>query len=170
MKIIDPVAPRRANKVLLAKSLTTVAGATIGLIDNSKPGATEVLKGLRRALEDKGSSCDYRRKRHPVMAAPFLREMSKTCKAVVIAIGDCGSGTSWSMQDLISLESQQVPVALMVIEQCRDWALAEARASGLLEPRLVVVKGEVEFLAPEEVESIGAAAAEEVVRSLTKVS
>jgi hypothetical protein len=167
ISIMNPVAPRRQAVVPLAPRLRNLAGTTLALVDNSKPGATELLRGLARGLESVGCTTIYFRKQHPVMLLPFLEEIRLRCQAAVVAIGDCGAGTSWSAQDVAALEEAGLPAAFLAIEACEEWARTEARSAGLAAPRIALVRGEPEFLPAASVEELGEDVASAVASVLT---
>lgn len=67
----------------------TVRGAVVGLLDNNKPGATELFTGLVPRLRELGAANTIsRRKVHPAGPSPYLSEVANRADVAISALGD----------------------------------------------------------------------------------
>ncbi len=75
-----------------APRLPTLAGARLGLIDDSKRNADVLLKELAETLRTRYEIAEVKWHRKPSASRPAdpaaIRELARDCDAVVIAIGD----------------------------------------------------------------------------------
>lgn len=89
MQIVNPVGRRSTAEKLLAPRLASLEGATVGLLDNNKPGAKEIFDGLVPRLRDLGvSDVIYRRKVHPAGPSPYVVEVADSVDVAISALGD----------------------------------------------------------------------------------
>jgi hypothetical protein len=75
-----------------APRLPSLAGARLGIIDDSKRNADVLLEELVQVLRDRYEISDAQWHRKPSASRPAdpaaIRELAEHCDAVVIAIGD----------------------------------------------------------------------------------
>ena len=92
MEILDPVGPTSAASRTLAPRPATLAGAVIGMLDNSKPNARVLLEGVARALAQKVGARDVRIWGKPGASigatTAVLDEIAAQCGAVLTASAD----------------------------------------------------------------------------------
>ena len=90
MNILNPVSPRRQAVIAPAPRLPNLDGALIGLLHTGKPGGSEVLEGLKRAISAryKDVQFEYRRKPHASTGATFIPSLLEKWDAAFVAIGD----------------------------------------------------------------------------------
>lgn len=90
--IYDPVAPCVTQAQHSHRSLDTLAGKTIGFIDNSKPNFNHLVDDLAALLLAKHgtSSVIKRRKRSASQGASeaMMNELVEQCDAIVTGSGD----------------------------------------------------------------------------------
>ncbi len=90
--IVDPAAEEDVQKSALAARLSTLEGAHVGLIDNSKHMAEETLREIEALLKSRYrvKECSYHRKRNASVPTPpeVLRELTSTCDAFVHGVAD----------------------------------------------------------------------------------
>lgn len=113
----DPVSPRRTGEDDgMAKRLPQLTGRRVGLLHNGKPGGEHILAGIRERIgsEHPGVEFDFRFKAHASAGAPFLDELVGYWDAAVIAVGDCGSCSSWAVRDGVELEKRGIPSVVFV--------------------------------------------------------
>ncbi len=89
IEVLSPVGIRRAERRPLAPRPQSLTGRVVGLMDNNKPGARQLLDGIKEALAHRGiQSFFYRRKAHPSGPSPYVEEVAAHSEAVVGALGD----------------------------------------------------------------------------------
>ena len=73
----------------LARRLDTLRGMRIGILDNHKEYAAEVLDGLAEALQREHGVSEVRvwRKDYLGIPSPYAQEMATACDAVVNGVG-----------------------------------------------------------------------------------
>lgn len=92
MEILDPVGSSSAASRPPAPRPASLAGAVIGVLDNSKPNARVLLEGVARALAAKVGARDVRVWRKPGASigatTDVLDEIAAQCGAVLTASAD----------------------------------------------------------------------------------
>ena len=92
MEILDPVGSTSATSRTMAPRPATLAGAVIGVLDNSKPNARVLLEGVARALAQKVGARDVRIWGKPGASigatTAVLDEIAAQCGAVLTASAD----------------------------------------------------------------------------------
>lgn len=113
--LLSPLGERDVERHPIAPRLATLAGKTIGLLDNTKKNADLLIKTAGDILmrEHGVAAVIYRRKigSSPAAPAAMLDELVARCDAVINAYGDCGSCTSWCIHDGVTLEKRGIPTA-----------------------------------------------------------
>src|SRR5262245_65693353 len=104
VRVLDPTVDTSPAKAGATTKLTSLAGRTIGLLDNGKINVRPLLDHMERMLRSQYGVHDVVRLRkldfsRPVPAA-VLTAM-RGCDAVISAVGDCGSCLSCSMHGAI---------------------------------------------------------------------
>ncbi len=157
--MLNPVSPRREGEIDPAPRVKSLEGKLIGLLHNGKMGGDELLYGVRDGLAPyaKGATFEYRRKPHAASAASFLHQVYGRWEAAVVALGDCGSCSSWSVYDSIELEKAGIPTVLIVSRPFLQMNKIEAKR--LLFPNLplIVVDHPLAQLPAAELQAKGAA-------------
>jgi hypothetical protein len=92
MEILDPDGSTTATTPTLAPRPASLAGAVIGVLDNSKPNARVLLEGVARALAQQVGARDVKIWRKPGASigatAAVLDEIAAQCGAVLTASAD----------------------------------------------------------------------------------
>ena len=92
MEILDPVGSTSGSVPALAPRPASLAGAVIGVLDNSKPNARVLLEGVARALAQKVGSAPVQVWRKPGASigatTAVLDEIAAQCGAVLTASAD----------------------------------------------------------------------------------
>jgi len=92
MEILDPVGSTSATSRTLAPRPATLAGAVIGVLDNSKPNARVLLEGVARALAQRVGARDVKIWGKPGASigatTAVLDEIAAQCGAVLTASAD----------------------------------------------------------------------------------
>ena len=92
MEILDPVGSTSATSRPLARRPASLAGAVIGVLDNSKPNARVLLEGVARALAQQVGARDVKIWRKPGASigatSAVLDEIADQSGAVLTASAD----------------------------------------------------------------------------------
>jgi hypothetical protein len=91
IRVLDPTRDTAPAKVGATTRLTSLAGRTIGLLDNGKTNVRPLLDHMKRMLRSQYGVRDVVRLRKPDFSrpapAPVLAAM-QGCDAVISAVGD----------------------------------------------------------------------------------
>ncbi|MGE0799837.1 MAG: hypothetical protein AB7G13_30965 [Lautropia sp.] len=167
--MLNPVSPRREGEIALAPRLATVEGRLIGLLHNGKHGGEDLLFGVRDALLERAGSArfEYRRKPHAAAPASFLPELYERWEAAIVALGDCGSCSSWSVHDSIELEKAGIPCVLIVSRPFLEMNRIEAKRLLMPSLTMLVVEHPLAQLPSAQLQQKGAALIDQVLAGLT---
>lgn len=169
--VLDPRGTVCVSRDRLAGRLETLAGTTVGLLDNSKANADVLLAEIGRLLEAEygvAETVSRRKDKSPVPADSLGTQLHDRCDAVVNAYGDCGSCTSWCVYDSVDLERKGTPTATINSDEFVTLGQAEARSLGLPGLPLVTVPHPMGGIPATEVRDRAAAIVPEVVAALTR--
>ena len=90
--LVDPVSQPIPISFADAPRLRDLKGLTLGLIDDSKPNAKELLDEIASLLEDRFETRVGMYHRKPSASKPAdpaaVAEMAKECDYVIVAVGD----------------------------------------------------------------------------------
>ena len=120
--IIDPTRSRVSNSTdsttevpMESPRVASLAGLRVGLLENTKRNAAEILDAVGALLEtQQGAGALVRRtKKQFAMPLPddMLEELRRECDVVVVGVGDCGSCSAAAVADGIALERAGIPTA-----------------------------------------------------------
>lgn len=157
--IIDPTAGAR-NRVTTqrpaAVTVPTLRGLRIGLLNNTKRNAAEVLDAVGAELAAAHGTGPLVRRTKEQFAMPMpeelLDELTSCCDAVVIGVGDCGSCSASAVADGIALEHAGLPAAVVCTDAFEPTARAMARVKGDPEYRFLVTEHPVANLDQNQIE------------------
>lgn len=134
--IIDPTAGARDRVTAESRGtpvVSSLAGLRVGLLENTKRNAAPILDAIGSALADtRGIAEPVRRtKRQFAMPLPadLISDLQRSCDAVVVGVGDCGSCSASAIADGIVLEHAGLPTAVV----CTDAFTATGRAMAELQ-------------------------------------
>ena len=90
--VIDPAAEDSTKAIALAERLHSLAGSRIGLIDNAKHMASEVLDEVQALLESRYRAASFIRYRKANASIPTppdaLASLAQSCDAIVHGVAD----------------------------------------------------------------------------------
>ena len=91
IRVLDPTSGMETRAARRAPALRSLAGATVGLLDNGKVNVERFLDHVADVLRAEHGVKDVVRRRKPNMSAPapaaMLAELA-ACDAVISAVGD----------------------------------------------------------------------------------
>ncbi|HVW42015.1 MAG TPA: hypothetical protein VHC18_11775 [Amycolatopsis sp.] len=115
--ILSPQPPVFSTAKSLAPRLTTLAGARVSLLDNSKANAGPLLAKVLDGLVEHHGAKRGITERKSSSGIPATQGMLDRLRAasdfVLTASADCGSCTSGCVQDTVALEVLGVPTVLL---------------------------------------------------------
>ena len=169
--LLSPLGEREVERHPIAPRLTSLAGKTIGLLDNTKKNADLLIKAAGDMLiaEHGVAEVLYRRKLGSSPAAPaaMLDELAAACDAVINAYGDCGSCTSWCIHDGVTLEKRGIPTATINSDAFVVLGQMEAVALGLPGLPIVTVPHPMGDVKADEIRARAAAMIPQILAVLT---
>ena len=117
-KVLNPLAD--IDSVKLDLNPIPYDFETVSLVDNTKPGADIILKFLAENLGNR-KFIDVKK---PAGAAATNQQLKKACESdiALIALGDCGSCSSWVVLDAIRLEKMGTPTISICSNSFSDFA------------------------------------------------
>ncbi len=168
--LLSPLGRPSGAQTPIAPRIDSVAGKTIGLLDNTKNNADLLLDEIGRVLlaEHGVKAIVSRRKIGSSPGAPedMLAELAG-CDAVVNAYGDCGSCTSWCVHDSVMLERRGIPTATVNTDEFAVLGQMAATALGMPGLPIVVVPHPMGDLVESLVRERSRAAVDQVLAILT---
>lgn len=171
-RVIDPTGASADGSpgLPLAERPGSLRGLTVGLLDNAKQNARELLDSLAALLKEQyevGETIVYRKENNTAPVAPeLLRSMKEQCDVVITAVGDCGSCSVLAIGDGIALERDGVPAAVLCTEAFKASSDAVAAVYGAPGYEYVLTAHPIAGLAPELIDNRAKAAVDDVARLL----
>ncbi|HTX61809.1 MAG TPA: UGSC family (seleno)protein [Methanobacterium sp.] len=122
----------------------------LSLFDNSKPGADVILEKISRNITF-NKTVNVRK---PAGAPTADEQMKQALKSdlSILALGDCGSCTTWLILDAIKLEKHGIPTISICSDIFVSYARVLARSYGADGLRIVDVEHPIAGLAREKLE------------------
>lgn len=111
----------------------TLEGLRVGLLENTKRHAAEILEAIGAGLADQSPREVVRRTKENFampLAEDLVEELLRDCDVVVIGVGDCGSCSAAAVADGIALEARGLPTAVVCTEAFDVTSRAMARLKG----------------------------------------
>jgi hypothetical protein len=170
IEVLDPRGALRVTARPLAARDRELSGSRIGFLSNKKANATLLLAEIEALLRERLGSFEVVRgeKGAAVPAPPELMAELETCSAVVTAMADCGSCTSWSLHDAVALEEKGIPSVLLCTDEFAPLARAESIGKGMGGLPLAVIPHPLADNRPDEVRAKATAVVAEVMTILTR--
>jgi hypothetical protein len=170
-EIVNPVVKRTVNEVTgqLATRADTLDGQTVTLYSNNKQNSDHFLKGVAQGLRDRYSDVHVKtevvykkRSSEPGTRWGLIEDVSEDADIVLLAYGDCGACSLYTILDAIEFERNGTPT----MSYCSDKFLKLCRYDAFNEgiPGLPIV----DFEHPMANLNPGEVAAERVTESLVE--
>lgn len=169
--ILDPrgAAPDH-GAAQLAPRKDSLEGRRIGLLNNAKPNAAEILERVATLLEQRYGVADVMMLSKPSFAVPaddvMMEKLAEQCDAVIAGVGDCGSCSAATTADGVLLEQRGVPAVSIVTDIFRASSAAMAELKGFPGYRFVAVPHPIASLGAAELDRLAEAALPDVLAIL----
>ena len=155
----------------------SVFAGAIGFIANSQIGSVDFLEslvphvvarvpGASPYFDDKGET--LQRSSFP-LSEKELEEISSQCDAAILAYGHCGSCTSATIRDAVSLARLGLPVVATVVPRFEAEAAQVARAAGMPEVPVFVLPRAMSHRSAVERSEVAREVAPAIVNLLVRV-
>ncbi|MFC7404704.1 UGSC family (seleno)protein [Georgenia alba] len=169
--IIDPT---RRSTVTATRSDAprpeSLAGLRVGLLENGKRNAAQILDAVGRVLAERHGTGPMvpKLKRQFAMPLPeeLVEELVQECDVVVIGVGDCGSCSASAVADGIRLEQAGVPAAVVCTDAFEATSRAMAELKGDERYPFILTEHPVANLTHERIEDRAGQLAERVAERL----
>jgi hypothetical protein len=104
-EVLNPLAEKDTIQIKLNPLPQKMS--VIALLDNTKPNADLILNTIQENLE----ADNFIRINKPTGDSATSKQIKKVIKAdlVILALGDCGSCTTWLILDALKLEKKGIP-------------------------------------------------------------
>jgi hypothetical protein len=174
--ILDPTggggraAAAATEGAVLAPRRRDLAGATVGLLVNTKQNADVFLDEVGRLLVERHGAAGVLARTKLAFAQPapegLLKELTTECDVVVTGIGDCGSCSASAVTDGVALEGRGTPAAVICSDAFRGSADAIAELRGAPGYQYATTPHPVAVLTPGQVRERALAVLPDVVALL----
>jgi hypothetical protein len=172
--ILDPTggAPAVAAPFAPARRRGDLAGARVGLLENTKQNAALLLDEVGKLLVAEHGAAAVtmvRTKQAFALPAPdeLVAEYARECDVVVTGVGDCGSCSASAVADGVGFERAGLPAAVICSDAFRATADAMAALRGAPGYRYLTTPHPVAVLTPEQVRERAEQLADAVADLLT---
>lgn len=166
--ILSPAPERSAPQYRLAPAVSSLEHCRVGLIDNSKPGASVILGRIGELLDERGvERVQSWRKPLPSLPSPDIGEVGELSDVVITGVGDCGSCSLWTLRDALEAESRGCPSVTLVSEPFAAMVRLEGSAMGASQSRIIEVPHPIATRSDAELCAFAEAIVERVIDALT---
>ena len=145
-EVMNPLAETAAEKIEISYVPKKINKITY--FDNTKPNADVILNTLKENLNIKHIEAIK------PAGAPATEEqmrMAEKGDVIILALGDCGSCTTWVILDAIRLEKEGKPTISICSHKFTDYAHSLAKAQGAEDLRIVKIEHPIAGLKDDEV-------------------
>ena len=121
----------------------------VSLFDNTKPGAKTILE----FLEDNLGKRSFIHVEKPAGAPATKKQLETAAKGEIsiLALGDCGSCSSWVVMDAIRLEKLGTPTISICSDKFSAFAHELAKSHGLEDLRILNIEHPIAGLSDNEI-------------------
>jgi hypothetical protein len=145
-EVMDPLAETVKEKIKITPIPKKINKITY--FDNTKPNADLILQTIKENLD-----IEYIEVIMPAGAPATEEQMGEAIKGdlVILALGDCGSCTTWVILDAIRLEKGGKPTICICSHKFIDYAHSLAKAQGAEDLKILEIEHPISGLNNEEV-------------------
>jgi hypothetical protein len=155
MNLLDPTIASEEEAIDFAPRPVNLRGLRVGLIENTKKNAEEVLRRLAEKLAVAygmtATALVHKPQRAPVKDAQ-IAELKGKVDFAIAGIGDCGACSSGSLLDAVILEKAGIPAIAIVTEAFYATAREMAELWGVPNFRFVMMPHPLASLTAEEID------------------
>ena len=147
-EVMDPLGESAAEKIELTEIPQKINKITY--FDNTKPNADIILETINKNLKISSISA-----KKPAGAHATEEQMKEAMKGdvVILALGDCGSCTTWVILDAIRLEKEGKSTISICSHKFTDYAYSLAKAQGAEGLRIIEIEHPIAGLEEDEVKA-----------------
>jgi len=153
--LLDPTSRGQRKKLKMAVRPDRLEGKVVGSLWNNKPGGDILLDRFTRLLDGRFHLAKTLKRTKPYASSGadigMLDGLSAECDLVIIAVGDCGSCTSYVIRDAIELEKRGTPSISICSQEFAALGKVEAQALGMANLPMVIVPHPIGGIDPKEV-------------------
>ena len=160
-EVMDPLGETAADKIKVMPLPSKIN--KISYFDNTKPNADVILAAVAENLNKKGKNVEK-----PAGAGATDEQLKDAADAdlSIIAVGDCGSCSTWVILDAIRLEKEGTPTISICSDNFMDYARSLAKSHGADDLRIVKIKHPISGQKEEDVKEKTAATIKEIKKLL----
>jgi hypothetical protein len=123
---------------------------SVSLVDNTKPGADIILSIIRKELGNREFLSIKMPAGAPATTAQILKASSSDI--AIMALGDCGSCTSWVVLDALRIEKEGTPTIIICSDLFIDFARELSTSQGALDLRILEIEHPIAGISRKEIE------------------
>jgi hypothetical protein len=133
--VMDPLGETAADKIKVIPVPSKIN--KISYFDNTKPNADVILAAVAENL-----NINWKKVEKPAGAGATEEQLKDAADAdlSIIAVGDCGSCSTWVILDAIRLEKEGIPTISICSDKFMDYARSLAKSYGADDLRIVKIK------------------------------
>jgi hypothetical protein len=168
--VLDPTA--KSQKVLkMAPRPDSLKGKVVGFVWNNKPGGDILLNRFAELLNERFKFARVVKYTRPLASSGTdvgtLDSLSATCDLIIIAVGDCGSCTSYVVYGAVEFEKRGTPTVSAISIEFESLGKVEAQALGMADLPMVIVPHPVGGIPLEQVAKKADDALEAMIKALS---
>lgn len=135
-EVLNPLADTSVEKIKLISMPKVIK--EVSFLNNTKPNADIILDSICSELKN----IDFINVKKPAGAPATPEQIKKAVKGDVsiLAVGDCGSCTTWLILDAIRLEKEGIPTISICSHKFYEFAITLAKAQGADNLRIVKIE------------------------------
>jgi hypothetical protein len=142
LRVLNPVAEQDERRFPVSPRLADLAGKTVALAWNRKPGGNIALGRIAEHLRERIPDINLVNFDDDIPFGPETIELIvDRCDAVIGSTADCGACSSWLAHDMIEIEKSGVPVVMITARAFVDDAEMSMHAYGMPDLPTAVFEG-----------------------------
>lgn len=160
-EVMDPLGETAADKIEVMAVPSKIN--KISYFDNTKPNADIILAAVDESLDINGKKVEK-----PAGAGATEEQLKDAADAdlSIIAVGDCGSCSTWVILDAIRLEKEGTPTISICSDNFMEYGRSLAKSHGADDLRIVEIKHPISGQKKENVREKAAETIKEIKKLL----